>query len=180
MSRYIKDYVWSKYVEARMSGFGPVFQVSMSTAAEVEQAVAELHDIDKNKAIRAGLRSAGGYLSRQGKKRLRERAYTKNGRLTRQGKKDLAAHNLFNAFVVRVKRHSLGALVGFNHRGYHAHLVDRGTQKRPHPITGSSGIMPANYFWSDTASQEYSTAIDMMKETISRAVTRIMTRNNNY
>ena len=80
------------------------------------------------------------------------------------------------AFAVRVKRRSLGAVVGFNYRGHHAHLVDRGTVKRPHPITGTSGIMPANRFWSDTADQDWKKGMDMMMATVQRAVTRIMMR----
>ena len=182
--RHIKDYVYGKYVEARMAGRGKAFQISVTSMAQIEEAVAELRDIDKDKAIRAGLRSAANFLSRQGQKRLSQRSYrtyvTRKGNLTKEGKTALAAHNLFNAFQVRVKRRSLGALVGFNYRGHHAHLVDRGTTKRPHPITGTSGVMPANEFWTDTADQDWGKAMDMVQETIKRSVNRIKMRSNNY
>lgn len=186
MNRHLLDYIYGKYVEARRAGRGNAFIMSVKGMEMIEETVAELEDIDKDKAIRAGLRSAGNYLMREGKKRLAQRSYSrgpkyvKNGRLTKEGKSALAAHNLFNAFKVRVKRRSLGALVGFDYRGHHAHLVDMGTKKRPHPITGTTGVMPANHFWNDTASQEWKTAMNMMQNTIERAVTRIMMRSNRY
>ena len=174
-SRHIHDYIYGKYVDARMAGRGKAFELTVSSLSQIAMAVSELGDIDKDKAIRAGLRSAGGFFARRGRKRLSERSY-KKGRLTKEGRKALAAHNLYNAFAVRVKRRSLGAVVGFNYRGHHAHLVDRGTVKRPHPITGTSGIMPANRFWSDTADQDWKKGMDVMMATVQRAVTRIMMR----
>lgn len=185
MNRYLRDYIYGKYVEARRAGRGNAFIMSVRGMEKIEETVAELENIDKDKAIRSGLRSAGNYLMNEGKKRLAQRSYRspkyiKDGRLTKEGKSALAAHNLFNAFKVRVKRKSLGALVGFNYKGHHAHLVDMGTKERPHPITGTTGVMPANHFWNDTASQEWGTAMNIMQKTIERAVTRIMMRSNRY
>ena len=143
--------------------------MTVSTMSEVEQAISELADIDKNKAIRAGLRSAGNYLLKQGRVRLAQRNY--KGYASATGKsvierKALATHNLFNAFRVRVKKRSLGALVGFSSKGHHAHLVDRGTKKRPHPLYGTSGVMPASKFWTDTAEQDWKGAMGILVDRV--------------
>lgn len=179
--RHIQDYIFGKYIEAKRAGRGQMFSMTVSAMEEVERAVFELENIDKDKAIRIGLRNAGNFLLRRGRNRLAQRNYkaytTKSGRLNNTGKQALAAHNLFNAFRVRVKRRSLGALVGFNYRGHHAHLVDLGTKKRPHPIAGSSGIMPASRFWSDTAEQDWKGAMDILKSGVERAVNRIKMRS---
>lgn len=178
--RHIHDYIFGKYVEAKQAGREKMFSLTVKGMQDIEMAVVELGNIEKDKAIRSGLRIGGNYLMSKGKARLAQRNYkgytTKSGRLTNLGKRALAAHNLYNAFRVRVKRRSLGALVGFNYRGHHAHLVDLGTQKRPHPITGTSGVMPANRFWSDTAEHDWNGAIGKVMEGIKRAVYRIKMR----
>lgn len=180
--RHIRDYVYGKYIEAKRAGRGQMFSMTVTAIEDVERLVYDLENLDKDKAIRVGLRNAGNYLSRKGKARLAQRSYkryiTKSGRLTAYGKQELAAHDLFNAFRVRVKKRSLGAIVGFNYRGHHAHLVDLGTVKRPHPIVGTSGIMPANKFWTDTAQLDWNGAMTILRDSVIRAVNRIKMRQS--
>lgn len=57
--------------------------------------------------------------------------------------------------------------------GNHAHFVDRGTKKRPHPITGTSGIMPAKHFWTDTEAIDGPKAISKIYEGVEKTVYRI-------
>ncbi|GAA6361013.1 hypothetical protein [Bacteroides uniformis] len=181
-TRGIRDYIYGKYVEARRKGQGGMFTLTVQGAAEIERRVAELENFEKDKAIRAGLRSGGNLLKTRGKNRLKQRNYKafvgKSGRLTSAGKRVLAAHNLYNAFQVRVKRRSLGALIGFTGKGHHSHLVDLGTRERPHPITGTSGVMPGSRYWSDTAEQDWREAMNKVMEGIDRAIYRIMLRRD--
>lgn len=191
--RHIQDYVYGKYVEAKRAGKGRLFALSVSGAAEIERKVANLKDFEKDKAIRAGLRSGGLFFAKQGKMRLSERVAFKASNYRAHSSSEenfrkkirrreirnhkriaLSASNLYNSFRVRVKRRSLGALVGFSSKGHHAHLVDLGTRKRPHPITGTSGIMPANRFWTDTSEQDWKTGMDRIMEVIDRNVNRMM------
>lgn len=162
--RYINTYIYSKYVEAKRAGQGQIFIMTLKGWSDIERAISDLSDIEKDKAIRAGLRSGGLLLKRKGRQRLKQRL------------KGNDTDGLYNAFVVRIKKRSLGALVGFNRKGHHAHLVDKGTTKRKHPITGTSGVMPANYFWNDTAEQDWRQAMEKVMDGIERAVFRIKMR----
>lgn len=161
---YIQTYIYSKYVEARRGGRGKLFAIQFKGWAEIEKSIAGLSTIDQSKAIRSGLRSGATYLKRKGKQRLKQRV------------KGYDTDTLYNSFVARIKRRSLGALVGFNKKGHHSHLVDRGTIKRKHPKTGTSGIMPANRFWTDTAEQDWKETMERVQQGIDRAVFRIMMR----
>jgi len=180
--RHIQDYMYGKYVDARMAGKGRLFQLTVKGANEIEKRVSELRNVEASKVIRAGLKSGGNYLLRKGKNRLKQRNYgahlSSSGRLTSAGKEALAVHNLYNSFKVRLKRKSLGALVGFTGKGHHSHLVDLGTRRRPHPLSGNSGVMPGSHFWSDTAEQDWKGAMDKVLSSIDRAVNRIMLRRD--
>lgn len=162
--RHMNTYLYSKYVEARRAGQGKSFIVTLQGWANIERAVSDLANLEKDKAVRAGLRSGATFLRRKGRQRLkdREKVYNPEG--------------LYNAFQIRIKKRSIGALVGFNKRGHHAHLVDKGTGKRPHPITGTSGVMPANYFWTETAEQDWKQAMEKVMDGVERAVFRIKMR----
>jgi hypothetical protein len=195
--RHIQDYVYGKYIEAKQAGKGRLFALSVNGAAEIERRVAGLKDLEKDKAIRAGLRSGGLFFAKQGKMRLSQRILFKasNYRAHSSSEEDLrkkirrreirnhkrialSSSNLYNSFQVRVKRRSLGALVGFSSKGHHAHLVDLGTRRRPHPITGTSGVMPANFFWTDTSEQDWKVGMDRVMDGIGRAINRIMLRRD--
>ncbi|MCI1681444.1 MAG: hypothetical protein LKI39_02685 [Bacteroides sp.] len=84
-----------------------------------------------------------------------------------------------SSFKSLVYRRYPGALVGFYRGpggGNHAHLVDRGTRKRPHPRTGTSGIMPGNHFWTETFEQDSGKAKDKVLIGIQGCVNRINNR----
>ncbi|WP_052332556.1 hypothetical protein [Bacteroides neonati] len=164
----LRQYAIRRGRESPLLNRGMSFQITTIGAAQVESAVSELLDIDKDKAIRAGLRSMGNTLVSGGKRRLKSRLKDSSGL---QGK-------LFKAFKIRVKLRKPGALVGFNKDGHHSHLVDMGTEKRKHPITGTSGIMPANSFWTDTAREDWDNASKKLFEGIERAKNRIIERNS--
>lgn len=196
--RGVRDYIYGKFVEARRKGQGGMFTLTVQGAAEIERRVAELSDLESSKAVRAGLRSGGRLLARRGKERLSERVkyvesnYRAKGReesrwrqsirrreLSNHRRLAVAAGNLYNSFLVRVKRRSLGALVGFTKKGHHAHLVDLGTTER-YTKSGRKlrGVMPANRFWSDTAEQDWRDAMNKVMEGIDRAIYRIMLRRD--
>ena len=103
---------------------------------------------------------------RKGKTNLRARM-RKTGKVT---------GNLESSFTTRVKRRKLGALSGFTQSGAHAHLIDMGTRKRPHPLTGTSGIMPGNNFWSDARKSEEVKATQYLYEGLKKAIQRINER----
>ena len=110
-----------------------------------------LDGVDRDRAIRSSLARGGQALKRGGRQKLRARMANPYGH----------TGNLLRAFTVRVKRRKPGVLVGFSGGqggGSHAHLVDMGTTLRPHPVTGTSGRMPANWFWTDTRSQDMTRA----------------------
>ena len=89
----------------------------------INRLVADLQEIDKNKAIKAGLQKGAMVFIRLGRSTLRSRNNKHTG-------------NLMKSFRVRVKKRSLGSLAGFSmnysrmaEEGYGSHswLVDRGT-----------------------------------------------------
>lgn len=128
--------------------------------------VRNLEDFEKDKAIRSGLRSAMAIFMRKGRTNLR-------ARMSRSGK---VTGNLESSFTTRIKRRKLGALSGFTQSGAHAHLVDLGTRRRPHPLTGTSGIMPGNAFWIDARKSEENKAMGALYEGLKKAVERINER----
>ena len=135
-----------------------------------------LSNIDKDKAIKAGLRAGEMVFLAGGKRRLRDRM--------KSGPKG-ATGNLLNSFTVRVKRAKLGALAGFSTtqsfgkdggKGYHAHLVDLGTALRQNNKSANRGIMPGNFFWTDTLANDDTKALDKVYQGIERMVERIKNR----
>lgn len=141
-------------------------QVKLIDREAITYLVNNLEDFEKDRALKSGLRAAANVFRVRGRSNLRNRLkYPGRG-----------TNHLMNSFTTRVKRNKLGALAGFDKWGRHSHLVDLGTRKRPHPITGTSGIMPANCFWSDArASEEVKATHEMYKGT-ERVVQRINNR----
>lgn len=144
-----------------------MIEVKQTDLDSINYLIRELSEFEKNKALKSGLNAAGQVLKAGGKQRLRDRLKTKGG----------ATGHLLNSFQVRVKRNKAGVLTGFTGGGRHSHLVDRGTvDKRPHPITGTSGKMPANRFWSDTESVDMPKAIDQIFVGLEKAIDKINNR----
>lgn len=132
----------------------------------INRLVADLQEIDKNKAIKAGLQKGAMVFIRLGRSTLRSRNNKHTG-------------NLMKSFRVRVKKRSLGSLAGFSmnysrmaEEGYGSHswLVDRGTVQRWTKKGQNRGIMPASYFWTDTKEQGGSEAIRAIEQGIHDAV----------
>jgi len=135
----------------------------------INRLVADLRDIDQNKAIKAGLRRGANIFIRTGRQNLKARNNEKTG-------------NLMKSMRTRVKKRKLGALAGFSmnysrmaEEGYGSHswLVDRGTKKRETKKKQNRGIMPASYFWTDTKNQAGSAAIREIENGIITAVERM-------
>ena len=140
-----------------------------------------LSNLEKDKAVKEGLRAGAYVFLAGGKRRLRQRMRNKEG----------VTGNLLRSFKVRVKRTKLGALAGFGKttdvrkvgfgsddgKGYHAHLVDKGTVlRRTKKSNAERGVMPANYFWTDTINQDSAKALDEVYKRTSIAVQRIRMR----
>ena len=126
-----------------------------------------LKDIDKDKAIKEGLRAATNIFINAGRTNLRARMKSKKG----------DSGNLLKSFKNKLKRNSLGAIAGFNQLGMHAHLLDLGTEERTTKSGANRGKVTANNFWSDAIRSNESAAISKVYEGIERGVTRILNRN---
>ena len=135
----------------------------------INRLVADLRDIDQNKAIKAGLRRGANVFIRTGRQNLKARNNEKTG-------------NLMKSMRTRVKKRKLGALAGFSmnysrmaEEGYGSHswLVDRGTVKRETKKKQNRGIMPASYFWTDTKNEGGTAAIREIENGIITAVERM-------
>lgn len=126
-----------------------------------------LEDFEKDRAIKAGLRSAVSVFKTAGKRNLRQRLKTPGG----------VTDNLMKSFTNKVKRTKLGALSGFARpAGNHAHLVDKGTKMRYTKKGWRRGIVPANNFWSDALVSEEPKAMGLLYSGVERAVQRINNR----
>ena len=138
------------------------FQISTHGLARIENLVSGLeNEFEQGEAIKSGLRAMGGVFMRGGKSRL-------GNRLLHHGSKG----NLMSSFKIKTKRHNKGVLIGFGKLGHHSHLVDSGTKKRYTKSGAYRGIMPANYFWHETAEADFPQAAEQMFEGIEKAVTR--------
>lgn len=129
--------------------------------------VQELENFEKDKAIKKGLGAAARVFLQAGKQTLRARMKRRRG----------STGNLLSSFTVRVKKSKPGALSGFKWpQGNHAHLVDMGTVARFKKNGASTGIMPANRFWTDTKQTEGSRALDRLYKGVEEAVNLINQR----
>ncbi|MDL2230548.1 hypothetical protein LJB87_02000 [Alistipes sp. OttesenSCG-928-L06] len=154
-----------------MSSF---FEIKQIDRDAIDYLVRNLENIEKDKDVNGGLANAGGVLKSGGLRRLKQRM--------KSGSRGFTG-NLLKSFTVRVKKRKPGVLVGFRQKGQkggHAHLVDRGTENRFYKTkTGenkSTGRVIGNFFWTDTASEDYPQAIDRLYEGIEKAVNRINNR----
>lgn len=142
-------------------------QVRLIDREAIVYFVDQLEAFEKDKAIKAGLRSAVNVFRIKGRSNLRSR-------LLGHGKQ---TNHLMNSFTTRVKRNKLGALAGFDRPGgNHAHLVDMGTKMRYTKSGARRGIMPANKFWYDAKTSEEGKAMDALYKGVERAVQRINNR----
>lgn len=138
---------------------------------EIEYLIRNLENFEKDAALKGGLKAAGNVFMSGGKSRLRQR-------MKRTG---TSTGNLLRSFQVRVKKSKPGVLIGFRQGkegGSHAHLIDRGTDKRYWKTRGRKyvGRVTATRFWSDTEEQDYPKAMDKLYLGIEKAVNRISSR----
>ena len=132
-----------------------------------------LDNIEESKAIKAGLRAGARYFIALGRRNLRQRlkGTSKRG-------------NLLRSMTTLLKRRDLGALAGFRRGRYrsggrfvianHAHLVDLGTDKRYRKKSDRyTGIMPANYFWTDAFDEGQAEAGSRVYEGVRMFVQRL-------
>mgnify|MGYP001268515453 CR=1 FL=1 len=135
----------------------------------------ELNDIDSNKAIKSGIRKGVNLLRRGGIRRLKERMKKPEG----------VTGNLLKAFQVHVKKNKLGGLAGFGMiadthggkiRAMHAFIVDLGTGERSRSDKGSTGIMPALKYWTDTRNEDMDSAVDAVLKGTEQALLKIMSK----
>lgn len=139
---------------------------------EVDYLIRNLEDFEKDKAVKVGLKSAGKVFLSGGKSRLRQSM--------KSGSRGVTG-NLLRSFKIKVKRSKPGVLIGFKQGkegGSHAHLIDRGTNKRYWKTRKRKyvGSVVATRFWSDTEAQDYPKAMDHLYMGIERAVNRINNR----
>lgn len=147
-------------------------EIKVIDLERIKHAISQLADIDKDRAVRAGLGEAGTVFRTGGLKRLKSRLGTST-----QETKKRAPGNLIKSLTKRVKKRKPGVLVGFaSPIGNHAHLVDMGTKDRYTKKGKYSGKMPANRFFADTKSQDEGKAFQKLNEGIQRAITRIQNR----
>lgn len=158
-------------------------QVQLTMSPELQQIIAGLRSgkLLKHPAIRKALNDGVRYLTREGKERLKA------------GEDHTVPHtgNLLRAFSVRVKKSREGALAGFvlvggrggrEARGYHAWLVDRGTEERKthqgynrgRSGHGARSMSTSLGFWTKTREQDGDEALYKVKEGIDRAFSIIL------
>lgn len=113
-----------------------------------DEAIKRLAGFDrtlKSKVIHKRLRQGGRILMEESRRNLQ--AMTGN-RPTHRGP-DYKPGALEKAFVLRARTYRNEVFVSvmgpawLKPGGQHSHLVELGTEDRPHPITGTSGRMPA-------------------------------------
>jgi hypothetical protein len=143
-------------------------QIKIIDASAINYMVQGLSDIDKDASIRAGLKLGGMVIKRGGMRRLRQRMSSPKG----------VTGNLLKSFFVRVKKKSLGVLIGFSEKGRaQSHWVDMGTADR-YQVKGGryTGSAKALHFWTDTKNEDMETANGMVIKGIERYVERINNR----
>ena len=131
--------------------------------------VDELKQVDRNKAIRSGLKRGAAVFVRVGKSELRRRNNEHTG-------------NLMRSFTTRLAKKKLSAYSGFNRSaklesdkglGNHAHLVDRGTTDRYTKKGAYRGKMPASYFWTEARSRGESEAMKKVEMGVIQMVEKL-------
>jgi len=132
----------------------------------VYQAIENLNNFEKDKAVQAGLKSATALFIQAGKANLKARMKNKKG----------DSGTMLKSFKNKVKRAKLGALAGFSAGGAQAHLLDRGTDYRFTKKGKYRGKIIANNFWTDAIKQNEDAAIDKVYSGIERAIQNLINK----
>lgn len=143
-----------------------------ATLVDIERVyslIDELKQVDKNKAIKSGLKRGAAVFVRVGKSELRRRNNEHTG-------------NLMRSFTTRLAKKNLSAYSGFNRSsklksdkglGNHAHLVDRGTTDRYTKKGAYRGKMPASYFWTEAKNRGAPEAMKKVEEGVIQMVEKL-------
>ena len=144
-------------------------KVSVIGYAQVDEALSQLRQIDRDRAVQAGLKAGAAYLVRRGRQRLRK------GLKTDAYHRHYQKGNLMKSFVARVKKSKACALAGFKRpEGSHSHLVDEGTGERETASGLRRGKMPEMKYWTDTREKDTHTAQEKVLDGVRKAAIRIM------
>ena len=148
-------------------------QATITGVEGIDNMLLGFAEIDRNRIIKSGLRAGVNLLKNAGRQRLRERMHNPAG----------VTGNLLKSFSVRVKKGKLGALAGFSmvtedDKGNqvkvgHAYIVDSGTGERERKSGGSTGVMPALRYWTDTKNQDTGRALELVEAAIAKAVVKM-------
>ena len=148
-------------------------QATITGVEGIDNMLRGFAEIDRNRIIKSGLRAGVNLLKNAGRQRLRERMHNPAG----------VTGNLLKSFSVRVKKSKLGALAGFSmvtedDKGNlikvgHAYIVDSGTGERGRKSGGSTGVMPALRYWTDTKNQDTGRALELVEAAIAKAVVKM-------
>jgi hypothetical protein len=140
----------------------------------IDNALRGMNEIDRNKAIKSGLRKGAQLLRKGGIRRLKERMKKPEG----------VTGNLLKAFQIKVKKNKIGALAGFGMalddqggriKVGHAYIVDEGTKERTRSDNRSTGKGPALHYWTDTKNEDMGAAMEATFTGVEDAMIKIMT-----
>lgn len=151
------------------------FTFSEKDYAELQKLLGEISDVDQRGAIIGSLRRATRNIVIGGKSNLSSRNKVKKG-------------NLSNSFRTSSSKKKVVAYAGFNrsgaHKGNHAHLVDRGTDKRWTKKGAYRGSISkgspnkGSMFWTDSVMAQGPKAMENLKNTIYQELEKITRRRN--
>lgn len=130
------------------------------------------------RVVKPALRSGARPIKRAAKQKLKERT---GMHPTHRGP-DYVPGTLQKSFTLRERtyKHSDGdnfiVVVGpsWAKAGRHAHLVEKGTAQRPHPITGTSGVMPSFKFMLDAFLETHDEVQDILAERLIEGMVRVI------
>lgn len=96
----------------------------MYASPELREVLGRMRKLDKDGNIKDAIRQGTSFLARKLRQRLKA-GLSKDPADAKQ-----QTGNLLHSIRGKVKRNKAGGLVGFSSSGNHAHLVDRGTDRR--------------------------------------------------
>ena len=151
------------------------FTFSERELAELQDMLGSISDVDKRQAIIDSLRRSTRNIVLGGKRNLSSRNKIKSG-------------NLSKSFKTTSSKKKVVAYAGFNrsgeHKGNHAHLVDRGTVKRwtkkgyYRGSVSRGAPQRGTNFWTDSVMAQGPKAMENLKETILKELIKITNRRN--
>lgn len=147
------------------------FELNKADYERMQKMLSELSAADQKSVIQSALRTGARQLTAAGKVNLAARNKASTG-------------NLKKSFGVRVVKKRAYALAGFRRpAGAHAHLIDRGTDKRYtmkgyHRGSVSKGNPnKGSMFWTDAVNAQGPSALNKVMDAIYKSLDEIARRN---